>query len=460
MIQKINTAYLIAVDLEQNLSPKNNPKHDNINGFKRFVVVKNKAKTKKVKHTDPGVSIIERMIVGLKVENVAIDRINLRIEKVKIKEFEELVMALKFYAKGDKLKVLNDLKEDEDDLFHIRELEKLGGTDYRYNLYLSEGRTSDGAVYVGYKHNSARLGDTYDLKVELNPSKCNKAQDSLLKALHHKLSDKVVRLVEFDVAIDIQHRTSNVYIINKSGKLPSSYDTTRYFGQKHTNGYLKMYDKLKEQRLEISPTSNVYIINKSGKLPSSYDTTRYFGQKHTNGYLKMYDKLKEQRLEISPKGSLYLTRIEFTLRPNDNTGLIYKDLEKYKFNLDKCYDIGLLDGINDITVKCMALALTHGHIKRSELPRKQKEEIKSELDKIDNKLTIDKLLNDKWESLLDSVSDWFGLSKNYTKNYALFGTEQRDLTEEEQLLFESFLDFNNKKEHKKRLHKELCVIWY
>lgn len=392
------------MDLEQNLSPKNNPKHDNINGFKRFVVVKNKAKTKKVKHTDPGVSILERMIVGLRVENVAIDRINLRIEKVKIKEFEELVMALKFYAKGDKLKVLNDLKEDEDDLFHIRELEKLGGTDYRYNLYLSEGRTSDGAVYVGYKHNSARLGDTYDLKVELNPSKCNKAQESLLKALHHKLGDKVVRLVEFDVAMDLQHRTSNVY-----------------------------------------------IINKSGKLPSSYDTTRYFGQKHTNGYLKMYDKLKEQRLEISPKGSLCLTRIEFTLRPNDNTGLIYKDLEKYKFNLDKCYDIGLLDGINDITVKCMALALTHGHIKRSELPRKQKEEIKSELDKIDNKLTIDKLLNDKWESLLDSVSDWFGLSKNYTKNYAIFGTEQRELTEEEQLLFESLLDFNSKKEHKKSL---------
>lgn len=392
--------------MEQNLSPKNNPKHDNINGFKRFVVVKNKAKTKKVKHTDPGVSIIERMIVGLRVENVAIDRINLRIEKVKIKEFEELVMALKFYAKGDKLKVLNDLKEDEDDLFHIRELEKLGGTDYRYNLYLSEGRTSDGAVYVGYKHNSARLGDTYDLKVELNPSKCNKAQESLLKALHHKLGDKVVRLVEFDVAMDLQHRTSNVY-----------------------------------------------IINKSGKLPSSYDTTRYFGQKHTNGYLKMYDKLKEQRLEISPKGSLYLTRIEFTLRPNDNTGLIYQDLEKYKFSLDKCYDIGLLDGINDITVKCMALALTHGHIKRSELPRKQKEEIKSELDKIDNKLTIDKLLNDKWESLLDSVSDWFGLSKNYTKNYAIFGTEQRELTEEEQLLFESLLDFNNKKGIKKGLTK-------
>lgn len=390
--------------MEQNLSPKNNPKHDNINGFKRFVVVKNKAKTKKVKHTDPGVSIIERMIVGLRVENVAIDRINLRIEKVKIKEFEELVMALKFYAKGDKLKALSDLKEDEDDLFHIRELEKLGGTDYRYNLYLSEGRTSDGAVYVGYKHNSARLGDTYDLKVELNPSKCNKAQESLLKALHHKLSDKVVRLVEFDVAIDIQHRTSNVY-----------------------------------------------IINKSGKLPSSYDTTRYFGQKHTNGYLKLYDKLKEQKLSVSPQGSLYLTRVEFTLRPNDNTGLIYKDLEKYKFNLDKCYDIGLLDGITDITVKCMALALTHGHIKRSELPRKQKDEIKNELDKINNKLMIDKLLNDKWESLLNSVGDWFGLSRNYTKNYALFGTEQRDLTEEEQLLFESLLDFNNKKGHKKSL---------
>lgn len=391
--------------MEQNLSPKNNPKHDNINGFKRFVVVKNKAKTKKVKHTDPGVSILERMIVGLRVENVAIDRINLRIEKVKIKEFEELVMALKFYAKGDKLKVLNDLKEDEDDLFHIRELEKLGGTDYRYNLYLSEGRTSDGAVYVGYKHNSARLGDTYDLKVELNPSKCNKAQESLLKALHHKLGDKVVRLVEFDVAIDLQHKASDIY-----------------------------------------------VINKSGKLPSSYDTTRYFGQKHTNGYLKLYDKLKEQKLSVSHEGSPHLTRVEFTLRPKDNTGMIYQELKQYQFDLDKSYDIGSLDMIDDITVKCMAISLTYGHIKRAELPRRQKDLITKELTRVGNKLRIDKLLNKHWNDLLNSVSQWFGESKDYTKNYAVFGTEQRELTEDERLLFESFLDFNNKKEHKKSLH--------
>ncbi len=233
------------------------------------------------------------------------------------------------------------------------------------------------------------------------------------------------------------------------------------------------------------------VINKSGKLPSSYDTTRYFGQKHTNGYLKLYDKLKEQKLSVSPQGSPHLTRVEFTLRPKDNTGMIYQELQQYRFDLDKSYDIGSLDVIDDITVKCMAISLTYGHIKRAELPRRQKDLITKELTRVGNKLRIDKLLNkhwvkcmaisltyghikraelprrqkdlitkeltrvgnklriDKllnkhWNGLLNSVSQWFGESKDYTKNYAVFGTEQRELTEDERLLFESFLDFNNK----------------
>ncbi len=78
--------------------------------------------------------------------------------------------------------------------------------------------------------------------------------------------------------------------------------------------------------------------------------------------------------------------------------------------------------------------------------------ITKELAKVSNKLRIDKLLNRHWSDLLDGISQWFGESKDYTTNYAIFGTEQRDLTEEEKLLFESFLDFNNKKEYKKSLH--------
>ena len=339
----------------------------------------------------------------MKIENVAIDRINLRIEKVKFKEFEQLEMSLKHQQKGGKLKAFSDYQDTEDDLFHMRKLEKLGGADYRYNLYLDDG-SSGGAVYIAYRHNSAKPSEQYDLKIEFNPSKSNKAQESLFKVMARTLKLKIVRLVEFDVAMDLQHKASDIY-----------------------------------------------VINKSGKLPSSYDTTRYFGQKHTNGYLKLYDKLKEQKLSVSPQGSPHLTRVEFTLRPKDNTGMICQELKQYRFDLDKSYDIGSLDVIDDITVKCMAISLTYGHIKRAELPRRQKDLITKELARVGNKLRIDKLLNKHWDDLLKGISQWFGESKDYTKNYAIFGTEQRELTEEEQLLFESLLDFNNKKEHKKSL---------
>ncbi|MBC9704293.1 MAG: hypothetical protein H9W81_04600, partial [Enterococcus sp.] len=105
----------------------------------------------------------------MKIENVAIDRINLRIEKVKFKEFEQLEMSLKHQQKGGKLKVLSDYQDNENDLFHMRKLEKLGGADYRYNLYLDDG-SSGGAVYIAYKHNSAKPSEQYDLKIEFNPS--------------------------------------------------------------------------------------------------------------------------------------------------------------------------------------------------------------------------------------------------------------------------------------------------
>lgn len=332
------------------------------------------------------------------IENVAVDRVNLRIEKVTMKQFEQLDMRLQHLRYDSKLVLLDKRLDKEQGLFHIRTQEKLGGADYRYNIYVSEHETTDGAIFIGYKHNSAKASEYYDMKIEFNPNKSNSVQRYLLQALESIVKTKVVRLVECDVAIDIPYKTSDVYIVNKTGKIPSSCDTTRYFGQKHTNGYLKLYDKAKEQ---------------------GFDGT--------------------------------LTRIEFTIKPNNSDGLIYRKLLEYRVRLNESYEIGLLHELTDISVKCIALALTNGHIKRSEIPRSAKNMIDRALGKTTNKVNVDTIINSRWGDLMESISEWFMWSACMSENVALFGSEERVITDDEQALFDEFMSFNDKKEHKKSL---------
>lgn len=334
----------------------------------------------------------------MQIENVAIDRVNLRLEKVTMKQFEQLDMRLQHLRYGSKLMLLDKRLDKEQGLFHIRTQEKLGGADYRYNIYVSEHETTDGAIFIGYKHNSAKASEYYDMKIEFNPNKVNNVQRYLLKALESIAKTNVVKLVECDVAIDIPYKTSDVYIVNKTGKIPSSCDTTRYFGQKHTNGYLKVYDKAKEQ---------------------GFDGT--------------------------------LTRIEFTLKPNASDGMIYRKLLEYRVRLNGSYEIGLLNEIEDFSLKCVAIAITNGHIKRSEVPRYDRNKLDLTLSKTTNKVNVDTIINSRWSDLMESISEWFMWSACYSSNYALFGTEEREVTDDEQALFDEFMNFNDKKEYKKNL---------
>ena len=338
------------------------------------------------------------------IENVAIDRVNLRIEKVTFKEFEELELQLRLLKRENKTKFLeyedtkNNIKnlyafkDEEDGLFSIRLSEKLSLSEYRYQLNLSEHGTTDGAIFIGYKHNSAKASEYYDMKIEFNPKKSNQVQRYLLQALNSVVGDKVVKLAKCDVAIDIPYKTDDVYIVNKTGKKPSSCDTTRYFGE-------------------------------SG----------------THGYLKLYDKLKEQKVNVSAKGSEQLTRVEFTLKFDD--GIPFAKLLKYKTDFDKMYTIGLLHDIEDVATKCIARCLTRGEVKRSELPRYAKDTITKALSKTTNKMKINKIINSSWKELMESISEWFMWSASYSDNQILFGTlEERVITDELETTFEELID--------------------
>ena len=72
-------------------------------------------------------------------------------------------------------------------------------------------------------------------------------------------------------------------------------------------GYLVRYD----YAIDVPVALNDVLVVSSRKEKGLYKGTRYFGQRHKHGYLKIYDKGKEQDLDTE------LTRIEYTLVPDE-----------------------------------------------------------------------------------------------------------------------------------------------
>ncbi|EOJ4528197.1 hypothetical protein ACKKL3_004419, partial [Shigella flexneri] len=56
-------------------------------------------------------------------------------------------------------------------------------------------------------------------------------------------------LVRWDYAIDVPVKIADVMVIG-SRKEKGLYKGTRYYGQRHKHGYLKVYDKQREQGLD------------------------------------------------------------------------------------------------------------------------------------------------------------------------------------------------------------------
>ena len=332
------------------------------------------------------------------VENVVIDNVNLRIDKVTFTEYERFIQHMNYYRYGSNNNSLVVINEDEV-LFQEVFTENIGSRESRYvHRFVNKDYSTDGNVFIGYRSNSAKPSDTYSLKIEFNPNKPTTQQEALLKAMHSVFDEKVIRLIELDLAIDVPY-----------------------------------------------PIGDIYSCNTKGKYMSTKHTTRYYGEKHTDKYLKMYDKLKEQNISVSAKGSPHLTRIEFTLRPKGKDGLTYQQLKRHKYDLDSNYRIGLLSDITDFNLKCICMAFTNNLIKFSDIPRYEKDKVKKHLNANENKLYLNRIMDTYWDALIEDLSKWFLGSYKFTDNYALFGTEERELSEDEQLLFKEFMGFNNKK---------------
>ncbi|MFY4652857.1 hypothetical protein ACOVJV_29135 [Bacillus pacificus] len=240
--------------------------------------------------------------------------------------------------------------------------------DYHRVIHIGHG---EGAIFIGWKHNSANEKDSYDMKVEFNPSKFE--NNELQKDGYEKVFEIVFgtlnkvlksnkRVVNgMDIAFDMERSMSDIVSYSKTGRQQDRHKGTIYYGNRNKNGYLKIYDKKKE------------LLAKFGRLVESE----------------------------------FLTRIEYSWRDSD--GVVIDEIRKSPpFSIDESYVFSILDLKNVRgALKACLICYSNGTMDMKEFPRRTKESIKKALEEMDH-LAVDTILQDCWLSILENI-------KNYTR---------------------------------------------
>lgn len=204
------------------------------------------------------------------------------------------------------------------------EIEHWVGTrirDYAYNYVYKGAYTS---VYIGYCHNSEKRGKKTRYSIEFNPNKI----DDKLRMFLYEFKERFIKpdsiLIMIHYAVDLYDVDINQVIIDKQKKqIYKVFDgpkgRTYYIGEYGQDGYLKVYDKAKEQGKEGKWTRIEYYlrIDKSlkaleGYVPKGLDLTGVYILKDVespedkaliyalrNGVITLHDlsRYKRRRLE-------------------------------------------------------------------------------------------------------------------------------------------------------------------
>jgi hypothetical protein len=157
-------------------------------------------------------------------------------------------------------------------------------------------------------------------------------------------------LVRWDYAIDVPVAIADVMIIG-SRKEKGLYKGTRYYGQRHKHGYLKVYDKQKEQGLDSVLTRLEYTFEVG--LPYSWDNivirapVAYSdGDSSLSGQARLYLDMLMDIKALGGEIEAYLERLNYRT---------YKKIEPFLFEgkqlrLNECIIDKLLSVISDIFI--------------------------------------------------------------------------------------------------------------
>lgn len=253
------------------------------------------------------------------------------------------MVVIDYYLKGSYKKISEMLcKLFEDDGVKS----SLGNVpNFKYQYYVDmiwcNGIVFHLGKYTDYDKTDKSWSTLDVLRLEVNPNKHlgTPLMDKTLEFIKEWCTDGC--LIRYDYAIDIPVEISDVLVIG-SRKEKGLYKGTRYFGRRHTHGYLKIYDKAKEQKdsgcitrveytykaSEIPMWENITIrapLSDSADVPALSPTAKL--------YLDMLTEIKALGGEIEP----YIERMNYRT---------WKQLEPHLYSgVQLQFDNDLLDDL-------------------------------------------------------------------------------------------------------------------
>lgn len=277
---------------------------------------------------------------------MSLDRLNFRIEDVHVDDFQAFYDVLDEFEKAGAV--------------NVRRQFKTGASEYAYNLHFGQG---DGAVYVGYRHNStnAKLAkERFHMKVELNPNK-------------HRFED----YKSFWIAMgDFRNFRKTIKSVDLAFDL-----------------------------LGV-PISAIVPVSTTGKCANRVHGTFYFGQRGSHGFVRIYDKAKEEGLEGTEK-----TRVEFTITYAEPvTFQIFQAIDGY--DVFEQYIISAVDFEKmDAEMACILFALHHAFRSLKDFTRRKQEKIKKALlgtERIDFQSVFSEQKNGVFQTVKKIINfDWY-----------------------------------------------------
>lgn len=157
---------------------------------------------------------------------------------------------------------------------YVEQWESKRVMDYRYNYSIKSG---DSSIYLGYWHNTqvGRNMDMHALKIKFNFNKVRGDMfDWLCVNVLHDNLDRL-RVVSVDMCLDVRSSIRCFMVDKGRKKNVRSFNDTMYFGDRHKNGAVKIYDKGKELGSDEVLTRYEVTIKPDGYyLPSKlFDAT-------------------------------------------------------------------------------------------------------------------------------------------------------------------------------------------
>lgn len=172
-------------------------------------------------------------------------------------------------------------------------------------------------------------------------------------------------------------------------------------------------EKAKVDELDVAydifrPPEQVLVLSNEGRQKNIYRGTIYFGNRHREGYCKVYNKAEEQGIK-----DIDWTRIEITHRPE---GIMLKYLQTYNPNDSRLYTVSVFEqGLwtkqkkNVISLKAIALCLSNNLMSEKELTPHLRRQIKDYMKNNIVNVNFDEVYASQWKSKVYELQKVIGI---------------------------------------------------